>query len=327
MQTIQLPGGGRATTQLGYGCSTLMGALGMKESLRLLEAAYEAGIRHYDTAPLYGYGQSEKCVGEFRRRHPDVTVATKYGIPPSKNAGLLRRLRGLAGPVIRSLPMLKKSLQKAASSVTVEAPKATFTAEQAQASLEHSLRELQTDCIDLWLLHEVDPKDVGDEGLLRCFEKAKADGKVGAFGAAVLRQKLEEMQGTRPAFSKVLQYEWSMFDEEMVNPSSLRIYFRVLRDNFEVLQAAFGKLPEACARWSQEVNADLGDARVLASLVLKASMVSNPGSIVLVSTKNLEHLKQNVAVTNDDSLVASATLLSTLARREGRALAESAGLL
>ena len=38
-------------------------------SLRLLEAAYDAGIRHFDVAPMYGYGEAESCLGEFRARH------------------------------------------------------------------------------------------------------------------------------------------------------------------------------------------------------------------------------------------------------------------
>ena len=88
MERIDLATTGRTTTRLGYGCSSLMGALGRKESLGLLEAAFDAGVRHFDVAPLYGFGQAESCVGEFLSRHKaEVTVTTKYGIPPAKNPG------------------------------------------------------------------------------------------------------------------------------------------------------------------------------------------------------------------------------------------------
>ena len=60
-----------------------MGSISRRESLRLLEAAFDAGIRHFDVAPMYGYGEAEGCLGEFLQRHrADVTVTTKYGIPP-----------------------------------------------------------------------------------------------------------------------------------------------------------------------------------------------------------------------------------------------------
>ena len=59
MEQIRLASSGRETTRLGYGCSSIMGALGRRQSLRLLEAAYDAGIRHFDVAPMYGYGEAE----------------------------------------------------------------------------------------------------------------------------------------------------------------------------------------------------------------------------------------------------------------------------
>ena len=86
MEQIRLASSGRETTRLGYGCSSIMGALGRRQSLRLLEAAYDAGIRHFDVAPMYGYGEAESCLGEFLQRHPgQLTVTTKYGIAPPKN--------------------------------------------------------------------------------------------------------------------------------------------------------------------------------------------------------------------------------------------------
>jgi hypothetical protein len=90
MDRIRLSTTGRTTTRLGYGCSSLMGAMGRKESIAMLEAAFEAGLRHFDVAPMYGFGQAESCVGEFLSRHKaEVTVTTKYGISAPKRQGLL----------------------------------------------------------------------------------------------------------------------------------------------------------------------------------------------------------------------------------------------
>src|ERR1017187_8275756 len=59
METIDLGRTGRRTTRLGFGCSSLMGAMGRKESVAMLEAAFDAGVRHFDVAPMYGFGQAE----------------------------------------------------------------------------------------------------------------------------------------------------------------------------------------------------------------------------------------------------------------------------
>src|ERR1700722_13835950 len=97
MQTITLATSGRETTRLGFGCSSLMGSLGRRESLAMLEAAYDAGLRHFDVAPMYGYGQAEGCLGEFLARHKgELTVTTKFGIPPEESQSLKAAVRGLA---------------------------------------------------------------------------------------------------------------------------------------------------------------------------------------------------------------------------------------
>jgi D-threo-aldose 1-dehydrogenase len=48
---------------------------------KVFDAAYEAGVRHFDVAPLYGLGVAEKELGRLLLRVPaDVTVATKFGL-------------------------------------------------------------------------------------------------------------------------------------------------------------------------------------------------------------------------------------------------------
>src|ERR1039457_6717948 len=180
MDRIDLGATGRTTTRLGYGCSSLMGGMGRKESLAALEAAFDAGIRHFDVAPMYGFGQAESCVGEFLGRHrTEVTVTTKYGIPPAKHQGLIGVARSLARPLVRALPGLKRGLSNVAGRATQAGGKASFTAAEAKDSLERSLWELRTDRIDVWLLHEVTAEDLRDEGLLRLLEDSVAAGTIG----------------------------------------------------------------------------------------------------------------------------------------------------
>ena len=134
MEQIRLASSGRETTRLGYGCSSIMGALGRRQSLHLLEAAYEAGIRHFDVAPMYGYGEAEGCLGEFRSRHDDITITTKYGIAPPKRGGLLRTARRIVGPALQRVPALKRRVARAAGAVAAPAEKSRFSADDARAS-------------------------------------------------------------------------------------------------------------------------------------------------------------------------------------------------
>ena len=56
------------TARLGFGCSGLMARLDRAQSEALLVAAYEAGIRWFDVARSYGYGEAEGVVGRFLAR-------------------------------------------------------------------------------------------------------------------------------------------------------------------------------------------------------------------------------------------------------------------
>jgi D-threo-aldose 1-dehydrogenase len=317
LQTLRLADNGRSTTQLGYGCSSLMGALGRRESLALLEAAYEAGIRHFDVAPMYGYGEAEACLGEFWQRHRDATVTTKYGIPPARNKALLSVARRLAGPVVKHVPALKQRLARAASAVATPVEKASFSADQAKASLERSLAALQTDRIDVWLLHEAGADELCDDGLLRFLEDSVAKGSLGAFGIGSDRDKVEDLLQERPSYCRVLQYQWSILDAAIEQGGPFRIHHRALTDHFRSLQAVLTGSPERCRQWSQEVGADLANREILAALMLKASFVFNPDSVILVSTKNPHHMRENVRVAGDATLAEPARRLHALVQRKG----------
>jgi D-threo-aldose 1-dehydrogenase len=318
MQTLKLADTGRETTRLGYGGSSLMGALGRRDSVELLEAAYDAGIRHFDVAPMYGYGAAEGCVGEFLARHPgDVTVTTKYGVPAAKNQSLLGLGRRIAGPIVRRIPAMKRRLARVATAVSAPAEKASFTAEQARISLERSLKELQTERVDVWLLHEVEASDLRDESLLRFLEDSVANGKIGTFGVGSDSYKVEELLHLRPKYCRVVQYEWSVLDAEIPEGGAFRIHHRALTDNFRSLHGALKRDAELCRRWSALVGVDLTHLESLANLMLKAAFVFNPHSVILVSSKNPMHIEANVRVASDESLTGPARRLHGLLQLEG----------
>lgn len=318
MKQIELPHTGRRTTQLGFGCSSLMGATGRKESLALLEHAYAAGIRHFDVAPMYGYGAAEGCLGEFLARHPgEITVATKYGIPPPANPGMVQLARRAIGPVLKLIPSVKKRLAGAAKSVTASAPKANFSPAEARLALDHSLSELRVDRLDLWLLHEAEADQLTDDGLLHFMQDAVAAGKVGAFGVGSSADKIPALVTHRPSYCSVLQFEWSVLDKPLEANSAFTLHHRSLTANFADLRSALERSSAIRTRWSSAIGADLGQPGMLAALMLKAALVFNPGSIILVSSRNPSHIRENVRVAGDDSLAEPARQLYLIAQSEG----------
>src|SRR6267143_852365 len=86
----------------GLGCATLGGhriPVTREEAEAILRAAWAAGVRYVDTAPYYGFGQAERCVGDALRAVPrdEWVLSTKVG----------RRLRPQAEPAVaetRPLP-------------------------------------------------------------------------------------------------------------------------------------------------------------------------------------------------------------------------------
>ena len=75
---------GVKVTQLGLGGAPLgdiVDVISEEQAQRTLQAAWDGGIRFYDTSPFYGYGKSEHRMGTFLRQQPrcDFVVSTKVG--------------------------------------------------------------------------------------------------------------------------------------------------------------------------------------------------------------------------------------------------------
>jgi D-threo-aldose 1-dehydrogenase len=317
MEQIALGTSGRQTTRLGFGCGNIMGAMGRRDSLKLLESAYDAGIRHFDVAPRYGYGAAESCLGEFLQRHPEqITVTTKYGIFPAKRTSLITVGRQIAGPIVKNLPGVKQRLAQMAKATTRNKEHPTFTAAQARASLDDSLAALRTDHIDLWLLHEVTASDLQDDTLLRLLEDLVQQGTIGSFGVGSSADKVPALLAERPAYCRTLQYEWSILDAPIQPSGPFRIHHRALTNHFHAIHTALVKNKPLRQRWSDTINTDLSDAATLARLMLKASLAMNPASIVLFSSKNPKHIQANVHTAADPTLETPARQLYDLVQAE-----------
>lgn len=94
----RLKNGGLDFTELGFGTAplgNLYKAVPDEEAHAVLQAAWDSGVRYFDTAPLYGLGMSERRVGNFLRgkNRDDYIISTKAGrlmqvCPPDQKTGI-----------------------------------------------------------------------------------------------------------------------------------------------------------------------------------------------------------------------------------------------
>jgi len=156
---------------LGLGTAPLGGlyeALSDDEGHRVVEAAWDAGIRFFDTAPLYGSGLAEQRLGTVLRTKPrdEFVLMTKVG----------RVLRADAAPdpdqTFKGIPPLN--------------PVFDFSYEGVMRSVEESLTRLGMDRIDVLLIH--DPDNYFDQamtGAYRALDRLRSEGTITAVGAGM----------------------------------------------------------------------------------------------------------------------------------------------
>jgi D-threo-aldose 1-dehydrogenase len=128
-------------SRFGFGTSRLFNVATPRLRQRLLATAYEHGITHFDTAPLYGFGVAERELKTVLAAHPDATVATKVGLYPAGGAdqhAFSVIFRKVAGKLV---PAFSKAI-------------VDWSIDRARKSLDGSLRRLGRERIDLYFLHE-----------------------------------------------------------------------------------------------------------------------------------------------------------------------------
>jgi aryl-alcohol dehydrogenase-like predicted oxidoreductase len=256
---VQLAKAGVTTSRLAFGTSRLH-YVSRRERHRLLAAAADLGILHFDTAPAYGDGLAEAELGRYLNGGRDrFVIATKYGIP----ADLM--IEGFL-PVAPPLRMLRALARQFG---LWQYPLPPLTAAGLRASLERSLRRLQTDWIDIFFLHEPrlerlsHPNEILDQ-----LNKLKERGLIRAFGLA----------GT-----------WDGIGPLVTAESELA----------QVVQTAECEWPEKCppdvtygAVSGTAQNYFKGDIGTeIAAERLRSALTRRPNGVVIVSTTKIGHLR------------------------------------
>jgi aryl-alcohol dehydrogenase-like predicted oxidoreductase len=316
MRQVSLPGAIGSTTSLGFGCAHLAGGFETSNNVGLVLAAYDSGIRHFDVAPLYGWGSAENVLSQaLRDKRQSVTLATKVGIGRPTNTRIQSLIRASTTPIKNALrryrtPRPTEQSPQSASSTD-------FSPVAVSASLNESLRRLQTDYVDLLLLHEVRISDLTDE-LLAVLDKLRQHGAFRALGLATDPADINEIAQLHPGIFDVFQCPWSVLDWRQKLPSGARfiVTHRALLRAFVPLKIWLHADSAARSRIEIATAQDLKDDRILSRLLIGAALAANSTGIVLVSSRRKKRVIENSGVAQDDRIIAAGAKLAEALRQE-----------
>lgn len=179
---------------IGLGCMNLSSGYGeatAEARERLLPEALEKGYRLFDSAAIYGHGDSERLIGQLLKPFRDQFVLASKG-------GLFRGDEG--GPQVNGRP------------------------EILRRECENSLKRLDTEVIDLYYLHRLDPQVPVEESVGALGELVR-EGKVQAIGLSEVCAETIR-RGHREFEISAVQSEyslWSRTPERAVLPTCAQL--------------------------------------------------------------------------------------------------------
>lgn len=182
MEYARIPGFEIGVSRVGLGTwaigGWMWGGTDQKNALRTVIAALDKGINFIDTAPVYGFGRSERIVGEAIKEYGErakIIVATKVGLE-WKN-----------GKVFRN-----------------------STRQRILKEIDDSLQRMQTEYIDLYQIHWPDPL-VSIEETASTMKELVTKGKIRAIG--VSNYSIEQMDTFRTIASiRAAQPPYNLFE-------------------------------------------------------------------------------------------------------------------
>jgi D-threo-aldose 1-dehydrogenase len=295
---LAVPTIGKATSRVGFGTGGLLRIGRARDRQNTLTAALASGVTHFDTAPLYGFGEAERTLGRFLsgRRHK-ITLTTKFGLQAAPLAARLAILQRVARRALQLYPALRTVAVRNAG-VLRKPP--SFSLPEVQASLENSLRALRTDYVDFFLAHQASVDALPGEAVLGWLEDMRRAGKILAFGVATDFDWLLPVLRQQPKLAAIVQFDNDLARQSAAmlgDTGGLLITFGFIgraiatcRERFAALRAAPGKsLAAASFAWLEGCSDD-----ELGALLLRAAVLSNPRGIVLMQSRSIARIERNV---------------------------------
>lgn len=284
MKTIKL-GGIVDVSAVSMGCMRMHSA-DIKDVPRIIETATECGITHFDHADIYGAGESEVRFGEYIKDNPsfrdNIVLQSKCGIRKGRY---------------------------------------DFSKEHIISSVEGSLKRLNTDYLDVLVLHRPDTL-MEPEEVAEAFDELQGSGKVKYFGVSNHNAYQIELLKTavkQPILTNQLQLsimESGMItsglnvnmknDESFMHDGGLLEYSRIKNITIQTwspFQAGFFKEPFVGNKNYEELNKKLDELaqkyNVTPTTIAGAWILRHPAKMQLISgSMNADRIKQIANATN-----------------------------
>ena len=260
---------GFAATALGYGAMELRADVSEADAARILNAVLDAGINLIDTS--IDYGRSEELIGKsIPQRRSEYFLASKCGCVPNAPQGSDH----------------------------------VHTAENIRAGVEHSLRLLNTDHLDLVQFHRsLTKQEFEAHGALEAALKLKQEGKVRFIGVSGTLPNLDEQvrMGVFDAFQipySALQREHEAVIER-ASKAGAGIIIRggVARGaptDWEQRGYYMLSSDELRRRWDDARLDELADGMSRMEFMLRFTLSSPDLDTTIVGTRNPDHLRENI---------------------------------
>ncbi len=185
METIKLHKISNPVTRIGIGTwaigGWMWGGTDESTSVKTIREAFNKGLNLIDTAPVYGFGTSEKIVGKALQEHgkrEDIVLVTKVALEWNE-----------------------------------ETPFRNSSRERIMKEIEDSLERLQTDYIDVYMIHWPDPK-VPFEETAHAMQKLVEQGKIRSIAVSNYSpEQMDEFRKTAPIH--VCEPPYNLFEREI----------------------------------------------------------------------------------------------------------------
>lgn len=250
------------------------------EAIKLLHAALDRGINFFDTARLYG--ESETIMGKaFHDRRQEVVLSTKC-----------KHFRDEKGKI----------------------PTYAVLCKIIESSLLESLKELQTDYVDVFMLHQADLQILENEDVSRVFSELRKSGIIKAAGASTYTTE-ETKKAIGTGTWDVIQLPFNLMDQRqedlffLATENGIGIVIRsvllkgLLSDKGRNLHPALKDVEEHVKKYNQLLTDDIPD---LSTLATRFALSFDEVSAVLVGIDRIEYLDKSVSAANGNYLDLSA---------------------
>lgn len=256
----------------GIGIESAADMLSESEAVELLHSALDAGVNFFDTARMYG--TSEQLMGKaFMGRRQEVVLCTK--------CGHLRDQKGKLPPENQLRAFIQKSLQE-------------------------SLSALQTDFVDVFMLHQVDREILANEAIAAVFSEYKKAGRIRATGVSTYTVEDSKM-ALDAGIWDVMQIPFNLLDQrqstlfERADALGVGLVVRsvllkgLLSDRGKNLHPALSAVESHISTFDNLLTDGFPD---LPSLATKFALSQSEVAAVLVGIDRPEYLRQALETAN-----------------------------